>query len=71
MSDRHAALTGPLHSVALPADGATLVPGTKSGQLTALVPGLDTVTVWELTAGGAWRRSQVIDVPSTPGGQSH
>jgi hypothetical protein len=44
--------------------------GLSGGELTALVPGLDTVTVWELTARGGWRRSQVISVPSSPGGQS-
>lgn len=55
----------------LPAPGATLVTGTDGSPLTALVPGLDTVTAWLRTAGGGWQRSQVIHVPSTPGGQSH
>ena len=59
------------HPVSLPADNATLMPGAAPGNLTALVPGLDTVAVWELTVPGRWHRSQVISVPSTPGGQSH
>jgi hypothetical protein len=81
LSGRHGLVTQPpgpsgryhslAHQVSLPSDDATLVPGTASGELTALVPGLDTVTVWELTASGGWRRSQVISVPSTPSGQSH
>jgi hypothetical protein len=57
--------------ISLPADDATLVPGAGEGDLTALVPGLNTVAVWDLNANGSWRRSQVISVPSTPGGQSH
>jgi len=56
--------------ISLPADDATLVPGAGEGELTALVPGLNTVAVWDLTANGSWRRSQVISVPATPGGQS-
>ena len=54
--------------ISLPADGATLVPGAVAGELTALVPGLNTVAVWELSANGSWRRSQVISVPRATGG---
>jgi hypothetical protein len=57
--------------VSLPAPGATLVTGAAGGSLTALVPGVDTVAIWRRTASGVWRRSQLINVPSTPGGQSH
>lgn len=76
LSGRRGLITEPgrsdlAHPVSLPADDATLVPGAAGGVLTALVPSLDTVTVWELTAHGGWRRSQEISVPSTPGGQSH
>ena len=61
----------PARQISLPAANATLVPGPAAGQLTAVVPGLNTVTVWDLTSNGGWHRSQVISVPSTPGGQSH
>jgi hypothetical protein len=54
----------------LPASDATLVPGSGGSVTSALVPGATTVTVWQLTAQGAWHRTQVITVPLTPGGQS-
>ncbi len=71
LGGRRALITQPPGVISLPAPGATLVTGAAGGPLTALVPGLDTVAVWLRTASGGWRRSQVINVPSTPGGQSH
>jgi hypothetical protein len=68
---RSASGAGRSRPISLPADDATLVPSVATGSLTALVAGLDTVTVWELATNGRWHRSQVISVPSTPGGQSH
>ncbi len=63
-----AALTS--RPTSLPGKNATLVfgPGTAAGRvlLTALVPGLDTVAVWQQSAAGTWRRTQVINIPSTP-----
>jgi hypothetical protein len=37
-----------------------------SGQFTALVPGLDTVQVWQWDTNGTWHRTQVVTVPSAP-----
>ena len=57
-------------SLSLPARGASLVLGSgraaAGGPLTALVPGLDTVAVWQRTSAGTWQRIQVIGVPSAP-----
>jgi len=63
-----AALSSRLTS--LPGKDATLVfgPGAAAGRvlLTALIPGLDTVAVWQQSAAGTWRRTQVIAIPSAP-----
>jgi hypothetical protein len=54
----------------LPAQHATVVaqPGLvhSSGGLTALVPGLDTVAVWQQDKAGTWHRTQLISLPSAP-----
>jgi hypothetical protein len=60
-----------LSLTSLPAPDATLVFGSAAGladtPATALVPGVDTVKVWERGKGGRWRRTQVIGIPSAPG----
>jgi len=48
----------------LPAAGATLVVGPgRPAQISALVPGADSVTVWQLAKNATWRQIQVVSVP--------
>lgn len=52
--------------IPLPASTAALLPGQR--QLTALAPGDSSVLIWQLAAGGSWRRIQAIGVPVPPSG---
>ncbi|MHB1434193.1 MAG: hypothetical protein ACYCVZ_19005, partial [Streptosporangiaceae bacterium] len=64
LADSRAVLVGPRTDRylpgRLPGAGATVVPG---GTVSALVPGSDTVSVWELSGGG-WRRLQTVGIPT-------
>jgi len=52
----------------LPAAAATLVVGPgRPAQISALVPGADSVTVWQLAKNAAWRQIQVVSVPLSSG----
>jgi hypothetical protein len=53
-------------SVDPPASGATLALGSLSGPITALVPGVSSVAVWQSDKSGKWHRIQLIEVPVAP-----
>jgi hypothetical protein len=52
-----------------PVSGATLAfdsTANSGAVFSVLVPGLDTVQVWQWTANGTWHRTQTVSVPSAP-----
>ena len=53
-------------SVDPPAAGATLALGPRSGAITALVPGVSSIAIWQTGKSGKWHRTQLIEVPAAP-----